>query len=112
MPTMTELLHHLKRARNGDREALRTVVEAWWPRMRRWALVATGDPVLAEDAVQEALEGIGCSGLKVQSVGRFLQLDLDAPSEDEARSQVEDMCKRLLVNPNLETFDITVEKLA
>ena len=64
------------------------------------------------DAVQEALEGIGCSGLKVQSVGRFLQLDLDAPSEDEARSQVEDMCKRLLVNPNLETFDITVEKLA
>ena len=52
---MTELLHHLKRARNGDREALRTVVEAWWPRMRRWALVATGDPVLAEDAVQEAL---------------------------------------------------------
>ena len=27
------------------------------------------------------------------------------------RNQVEDMCKRLLVNPNLETFDITVEKL-
>ena len=64
------------------------------------------------DAVQEALEGIGCSGLKVQSVGRFLQLELDAPSEDEARSQVEDMCKRLLVNPNLETFDIAVEKLS
>ena len=64
------------------------------------------------DAVQEALEGIGCSGLKVQSVGRFLQLELDAPTEDEARSQVEDMCKRLLVNPNLETFDIAVEKLS
>ena len=64
------------------------------------------------DAVQEALEGIGCSGLKVQSVGRFLQLELDAPSEDEARSQVEDMCKRLLVNPNLETYDIAVEKLS
>ena len=64
------------------------------------------------DAVQEALAGIGCSGLKVQAVGRFLQLDLDAPSEAEARSQVEDMCKRLLVNPNLETFDITVEKLS
>ena len=29
------------------------------------------------DAVQEALEGIGCAGLKVHSVGRFLQLDLD-----------------------------------
>ncbi len=64
------------------------------------------------DAVQEALEGIGCSGLKVQSVGRFLQLELDASSEDDARSQVEDMCKRLLVNPNLETFDIAVEKLS
>ena len=64
------------------------------------------------DAVQEALEGIGCSGLKVQSVGRFLQLELDAPTEDEARSQVEDMCKRLLVNPNLETYDIAVEKLS
>ena len=64
------------------------------------------------DAVQEALEGIGCQGLKVQSVGRFLQLELDAESEDDARNQVEDMCKRLLVNPNLETFDITVEKLS
>ena len=64
------------------------------------------------DAVQEALEGIGCQGLQVQSVGRFLQLELDATSEDDARNQVEDMCKRLLVNPNLETFDITVEKLS
>lgn len=64
------------------------------------------------DAVQEALEGIGCKDLKVQSVGRFLQLDLDAPSEADAREQVEEMCKRLLVNPNLETFDLTVEKLS
>lgn len=45
----------LARAVDGDRAALRRVVDAWIPRIRRWALVAAGDPVAAEDAVQEAL---------------------------------------------------------
>lgn len=45
----------LQRAVAGDRHALRRVVDDWIRPIRRWALIATGDPVLAEDVVQESL---------------------------------------------------------
>jgi len=45
----------LQNAVNGDREALRRVVDQWWPQIRRWALYQCADPTIAEDAVQEAL---------------------------------------------------------
>jgi RNA polymerase sigma factor (sigma-70 family) len=45
----------LARAVRGDRAALRAVVDAWFPQIRRWALLACGEPVAAEDAVQESL---------------------------------------------------------
>jgi len=51
MDTRAELM----RATRGDRAALRRVVDAWIPRIRRWAWVLCGDPAIAEDAVQESL---------------------------------------------------------
>ncbi|MBI5508712.1 MAG: phosphoribosylformylglycinamidine synthase subunit PurS [Deltaproteobacteria bacterium] len=63
------------------------------------------------DAVEEALRGIGYDRLKVHCVGRFLRMDLDVPTEAEARRLADEMCKRLLVNPNLETYDLKIESL-
>jgi phosphoribosylformylglycinamidine synthase len=60
-------------------------------------------------AVEEALHGAGWHGLNVQCVGRFLSLRVQAASEAEARAQAQDMCRRLLVNPSLETAEITVK---
>lgn len=51
-PTQHELL---VAAVGGDRRALEAVARAWWPEIRRWCLLELGDPVLAEDACQEAL---------------------------------------------------------
>ncbi len=45
----------IRLAQQGDRDALRQLSERWWPTMRRWAMLQLMDPVLAEDAVQEAL---------------------------------------------------------
>ena len=59
------------------------------------------------DAVEESLRGMGYAP-KVHGVGRCLLMDLDATSQSEAEGMVHDMCKRLLVNPNLETYDLTV----
>ena len=61
------------------------------------------------EAVEESLRGLGYEGVAVQSVGRYLRMKLQAPSESEARALAHDMCKRLLVNPNLETYDLTIE---
>ena len=53
--TMHDPTDPIRRAMAGDQEAQRALLEAWLPRIRRWALIAAGDPVLAEDGVQEAL---------------------------------------------------------
>jgi phosphoribosylformylglycinamidine synthase subunit PurS len=63
------------------------------------------------DAVEEALKGLGYNGLKVHSVGRTLRMDVEAKSEADAKKVADDMCKRLLVNPNLETYELVVERI-
>jgi phosphoribosylformylglycinamidine synthase subunit PurS len=42
-------------------------------------------------------------------VGRLLDLEVDAPSAEEAKAQVERMCQELLANPLIESFDVEVE---
>lgn len=63
------------------------------------------------DAVQDVLRRLGYDSLNVQCVGRYLQLDLEADSEVAARTAADDMCKRLLVNPNLETYELNVKQV-
>ena len=55
---------------------------------------------------KKALELLGFRGLRdVASVHAF-RIDLDAASPKEAQAQVEEMCKRLLVNPVIHQADI------
>ncbi len=63
------------------------------------------------EAVQESLQGLGYKGLRVHSVGRCLRMDLDVASEKEARAMADDMCRELLVNPNLETYELQIARL-
>ncbi len=64
------------------------------------------------DAVEEALRNTGFveeyGALKVHFVGRTLRLDIpvDDGNFSEAKKIVAEMCERLLVNPNLETYEI------
>jgi len=44
-----------ERAQAGDRDALEALSRHCWPRVRTWALIELGDPILAEDAAQESL---------------------------------------------------------
>ena len=61
------------------------------------------------EAVDGAVKGLEVKGVKVHQVGRYLAMDVDARSADEAKRTVDDLCKRLLVNPNLETYTARVE---
>ena len=45
----------VRRARDGDPDALRILVELAYPTVRRWALVHTGDPTEADDLTQDVL---------------------------------------------------------
>ena len=75
-----------QRAQAGDREALEALARQCWPKVRTWALVELGDPVLAEDAAQEALI----------SLVRFLQkYDPNRPFAPWLRTLVRNQCRTL-----------------
>lgn len=59
--------------------------------------------------IQKALEHLGYSteGLKMQQ--RFI-LDLNAPSAEQARDRVDEMCMRLLANPVIHNYNIVIEE--
>lgn len=61
------------------------------------------------EAVEAAVHGLDVHNIKVQHVGRFLAMSVEAASADDAKRAVDDLCKRLLVNPNLETYTAHVE---
>lgn len=65
------------------------------------------DPEAA--TIQKALEHLGYSteGLKMQQ--RFI-LDLNAPSAEQARDRVDEMCMRLLANPVIHNYNIVIEE--
>lgn len=60
------------------------------------------------EAVQEALRNLGHGPVEVGCVGRVLRLSVPAPDEQAARAAVSRMCDELLVNPNLETYEVRV----
>ena len=60
------------------------------------------------EAVEGALRKLGFLVHDVR-VGRVVDLDLDWPSASEARTQVEEMCKKLLANPLIESYEIALD---
>lgn len=65
------------------------------------------DPEAA--TIQKALEHLGYPTDSLNMQKRFI-LTLDAASPDEARGRVDEMCSRLLANPVIHNYDITIEE--
>ena len=55
--------------------------------------------------VQSALGSLGFSSVTRVRVGKHLELALEAGDRDEAAALVQEMCRQLLANPVIETFD-------
>jgi phosphoribosylformylglycinamidine synthase PurS subunit len=53
-------------------------------------------------AVEQALPALGFSGVRNVHVGRLIELDVDDPSE------VPEMCERLLANPLIEDYEVSL----
>jgi phosphoribosylformylglycinamidine synthase PurS subunit len=61
--------------------------------------------------VEKALPALGYTNVSQVSVGKSIRLVVEADSEDAARSQVDEMCHRLLANPVIEAFTISLAEL-
>lgn len=59
--------------------------------------------------IERALPALGFTGVEHVRVGKRIRLQVEAPSEDEARARVEQMCERLLSNPVIESYEVVLE---
>ncbi|KJS84786.1 MAG: phosphoribosylformylglycinamidine synthase [Peptococcaceae bacterium BICA1-8] len=55
-------------------------------------------------AVKKGLESLGFSDVMDVRVGKYLEVSLEAEDKQEALTQVEEMCKKLLSNPVIEDY--------
>lgn len=61
---------------------------------------------------KKTLELLGFRGVQSVKAVHAFTLDLDARSAAEAKSSVDEMCKRLLVNPVIHTPAVTIADLS
>jgi phosphoribosylformylglycinamidine synthase len=57
-------------------------------------------------AIHHALHSLGWEAVDDVRVGKALHIELDAEGADEARSEAEAMCRKLLANPVTEDFEV------
>ncbi len=61
------------------------------------------------DAVEHSLRKLGFDVTGVR-VGRVIDLEVDASDQEGARAQIESMCRELLSNPLIESFEVRFEE--
>lgn len=61
-------------------------------------------------AVLHSLPAIGLNDVSQVRIGKRVQMELNANSEDEARNQAETACKNLLTNAVMEYFEIEISE--
>lgn len=79
---------------------------------RTYRVTITRKPGLSDPegaTTGKALHDLGFVAVEAVSFGRILTIDIDAESDDEARTQLEEMCAKLLANPVME--DHTIEDI-
>jgi len=62
--------------------------------------------------VERSLPALGYDNVLQVRVGKSIRLVIDAPDEDAARAQIDEMCHRLLANPVIEAYAIEFTELA
>lgn len=56
--------------------------------------------------IEKALPVLGYDGVGDVRVGKRIELRLDAADETDARDKVDAMCKQLLSNPVIESYEV------
>jgi phosphoribosylformylglycinamidine synthase len=72
-------------------------------------------PGIADPAgatVERALPALGYTNVSEVHIGKTIRLVVDAADAAHARAQVEEMCERLLANPVIEAYEVTIAELA
>jgi phosphoribosylformylglycinamidine synthase subunit PurS len=60
-------------------------------------------------AVEQSLRKLGFAVADAR-IGRVVDVEVEASSADEARKQVDEMCRQLLANPLIESYEVEVHE--
>jgi phosphoribosylformylglycinamidine synthase len=62
-------------------------------------------------AVERSLPNLGFAGVSGVRIGKIIDLRIDGAglTEEDARAQVDDMCRKLLSNPIIEDYSFTLD---
>ena len=85
-------------------------VPAYEARVDVTHLPGIADPAGA--TVERALPALGYSNVTSVHIGKTIHLTLDAADEAAAHAQVTEMCERLLANPVIEAYAVSISELA
>jgi phosphoribosylformylglycinamidine synthase len=58
--------------------------------------------------VGHALKSMGYDGINDVSVGKFIEMKFDNVSKDEAEKLTDESCRKLLANPNTESYKFEI----
>ena len=81
------------------------------PRYQARVLVHLRPSVLdpAGEAAKGAAIRLGVDGISKLRIGKAVELDIDAPNEEEARRRIELLSDRLLANPVIEDWSLELQ---
>jgi phosphoribosylformylglycinamidine synthase subunit PurS len=79
--------------------------------MRATVLVRPKEGILDPQgqAVEQSLRKLGFAVGQAR-VGRVVDFEVEAQTADEARERVDEMCKQLLANPLIESYEVEVHE--
>ena len=58
--------------------------------------------------VSHALESMDIKNIKSLSIGKFIEMNFNDISKEEAKSIADESCRKLLANPNIETYEFKI----
>lgn len=60
-------------------------------------------------AVERSLHTLGYKEVQDVRMGKYLEVELDAPSRQTAEARIREMCDKLLANPVIEDYRFEIE---
>ena len=61
-------------------------------------------------AAHHALQNLGMNEIDSVRIGKLIEMNIDADTEDRARQIAEDACAQLLANEVMEDFNVTIQE--
>lgn len=66
----------------------------------------------AGTAVESGLQQMGYEGVNEVRIGKYVEMNLTAKNQEDAKTQLEQMCDRLLANPVIENYCFELDQIA